>query len=216
MAKKKTGRTTPDDYIAIAAKSNSPSRSGEHSEKNGGEPSDIHLAWYRAWSCEYRSISDIARDAGVGRSACHEAVHRVKEWMKLYTFENILDFRHRQTETLQVVIREALEAWKKSKEIGVTEEFESVTVDGDDPDGFPRDAIKTKRKEVHQCGGAGYLAEARAAMADIRDIWGVDMPKKLAIEMSEYDDLIDPTGLDHSQAVIDQAKAIVAAAVGAK
>lgn len=214
MAKRKGSESQPKRPNASAidmVSEGSANRSGKIGKGRDGEPNEVHLAWYREWTVFHRSIADIARDANVDRSTTHEAIHKVKEWMKLRLFDNIVDFRHRQTQTLESMIAEALVAWSKSKEIGVTEEFESVTVDGETEDDLPRDATKIKRKEVHQCGSASFLAEARSAMSEIREIWGVNMPKKIAVEMTEHEGLIDPVGMEYEDAVIAQAHAIIAA-----
>lgn len=170
-----------------------------------GEPSEIQLAWYHEWTVKHRSLTDIANDAGVTRSAVHQGVHRAKEWIKLEVFNDILDFRHRHTETLEKIVSEALLAWERSKEIGVTEEFESITVDGETEDDLPRDATKTKRKEVHQCGSASFLDEARSALNDIRGIWGVDAPKKTAITFDDEMELLPVEGLTPEEAIRQEA-----------
>jgi hypothetical protein len=210
MAKRKGDDAEPKrpDKSAIddvaAGNANRPGKLGKGSE---GEPNEVHLAWYREWTVFHQSIADIARNAGVGRSTAHEAIHKVKEWMKLRLFDNVVDFRHRQTLTLEMIAKEAIQAWLKSKEKSVTLTTETGNSPGEHGGPWDKESVR----EQDQFGGAQYLSEARAAMAEIRDIWGVNMPKKLAIELSEYDGMIDPSGMDYNQAVVEQAKAIVAA-----
>lgn len=170
-----------------------------------GEPSEIQLAWYHEWTVRHRTLTDIAREAGVSRPAVHQGIQKAKEWIRLHVFDDILDYRYRHTETLETIASEALKAWERSKEIGVTEEFESVTVDGETEDDLPRDATKTKRKEVHQCGSASYLDEARSALNDIRSIWGVDAPKKTAITFDDEMELLPVEGLSPEEAIRQEA-----------
>lgn len=156
-----------------------PSRKPNTSHK-GGEPyspNELHLKWYHQWAVEHTRISEIAAEFNISRQGVHDAVHKVSEWIRLETFDAIIEFRHRQTETLEQMVHDALKAWRDSigpHEVTTTKEGSTAGENGG-----PYDETSVKSEELN--GTAAYLGEARAAMADIRKIWGVDKPQKLEI-----------------------------------
>ncbi len=141
-------------------------------------PSECHMAWYYLWAVQHRGFQEIAKEVGVSRAAVCKAVRRVEEFMRLETFGEILETRHRQTATLENMVAELLRAWHKSKEIGA--------------------------------GDPSYLGEARAAMADIRKIWGVDKPLKLEVSGGNQGEGLERIcGLTPAEALKNQARAML-------
>ena len=77
----------------------------------------------------------------------------------------------RQLAQLEWFICELVESWEKSKldavSLKTTTEKVSETPDVPDSEGYE---VKTERTVKGQAGSPGYLAEARAAMADVRKL----------------------------------------------
>ncbi len=207
MPKRKRAEQLAGDKLKAAevAKGSKGRKPANASQSTDGTPSEGHIAWYREWTVRFRSIRSIAADSGAAPSVVHRAVHKVALWVRLELFDDIVEHRHRHTEQLEHVASEALQAWEKSKEIGVVEtvETEDSAVEGVSV------AKKKKRQEKHQTGDSSYLGEVRSALAEIREIWGVNMPTKLEVTPGDSEGLERVAGKDRVQALADQAAALV-------
>jgi hypothetical protein len=83
----------------------------------------------------------------------------------------------RQTAVLRRILEEALEAWEASKGDAVT-----VTSGRAELDRAGRVvALPDEVRTTGQRGAPQFLAQARAALADIRAIWGLDAPKSVDV-----------------------------------
>lgn len=97
-----------------------------------------------------------------------------------------------QLGVLEYVRQEALEAWRLSKEEAMEVARKSLQAQsgtgqgGTAQTGTVVKPLEQTTKVKSQTGHVPYLAEARAAMSDIRKIVGADRPKKIA--------LTDPSG----------------------
>ena len=162
------------------------------------KPSEVHLAWYREWTIKHRRMTDIAIDAGVTRQAIWHAVHAVKEWLRLELFDQIVEFRERQTECLDQMASEALESWRASKGL------HKVTTTKKCADG---NEVATREEEL--CGDPRFLAEARSAMADIREMWGVNKPQKIEVVDDEGNGFERVAGMTRAQAIKARAERLM-------
>lgn len=110
----------------------------------------------------------IAEKLQVDRSTVTKILQRVSTKAAQNMLDEAIIEKMRQVELLRFVIDESLQAWERSKEAAkvatkkTSDKGEEITQQAKEQDGDPR-----------------YLSEARAAMADIRKILGLDHPLKL-------------------------------------
>jgi DNA-binding MarR family transcriptional regulator len=84
----------------------------------------------------------------------------------------VTDVKVRHTAQLERVFREAFRAWRRSKKDSETMRTRTKTVPGEAEDEV-KETI-TEHTSKNQSGTPSLLAEARAAMAEIRKLWGID------------------------------------------
>lgn len=192
MAKRKSSKPVVLDDDKLPRPVNRSAFRSHGQKRKEWEPSAYQLAIYEAVrkGSSYRAVA--AAFSETGKSISFQRVgaicQAVDQYLAQYYMENIRELRARHTGHLEHIFCEAMAAFEKSKGIGVTEEFESVSIENpENSDGEPIGAIKTKRKEVHQCGNPAFLGEARAALADIRKIHAVDKNPKM-VETDEGDE----------------------------
>ncbi|HTI49764.1 MAG TPA: hypothetical protein VL475_02390 [Planctomycetaceae bacterium] len=113
----------------------------------------------------YRSLSD---EYHLSLSRLHEIVSRIDGWLAPQLMEKIREIKANHTTRLMHIYQEAMAAWEKSKENAVSV-TEKSAADGNE--------LSTTTKG--QCGDSSYLSQARAALQEIREIWGADAPLKL-------------------------------------
>jgi hypothetical protein len=185
MTDKKHPNSKPDIQLDVDMMPRRITRSPyrTNGKRDEWEPSALQWAIYDAVARggSYRGVA--AKFTEAGHEMTFQNVHwtckRIDEYLAQYYMDNVRELRARHTQHLEHLFCEAMAAWERSKEIAVTEEFESIQVDGEEPDDPPRDATKTKRKEVHTAGTPAFLSEARSALADIRKIHAVDKNPKM-------------------------------------
>jgi hypothetical protein len=135
------------------------------------EPTPEHLAIY-AEHCAGRSQRRIARKFECSQYRIFETVQKVDRWFSDQYSGRIREIKANHTQRLEYIFREAMAAWRRSQEDTVSE---SDTVGG-------KDGGKTVTTRKGQVGAAAFLSEARAAIKEIREIWGANAP--LQIEAS--------------------------------
>lgn len=125
----------------------------------------------RAWELRCRGWTQprIARELGLDDSAVCRILKRVSARVLAELKDSVERVKAEQTETLQHVIDEALQAWERSK--GTRKTVTRQTVSGGEND---EDRQRTTQHASERTGDVAYLSEARAAMADLRKVWGVD------------------------------------------
>ena len=112
--------------IALKSKGQKPGRRGNPAPF---VPSEAHLAWYHEWAVNHRRIVDIAKSVKATKQSVHSAVHKVAEWMRLEVFDDILGFRHRQTESLEAAAAETLRKWNETWDVKYLTEFRNLLAD---------------------------------------------------------------------------------------
>jgi hypothetical protein len=88
---------------------------------------------------------------------------KIDKWLAPQWMERIQEIKAWHTECLMTIFQESMAAWQASKMDAVSM-TEKSTVTGDE--------ISVTREE--QCGDPSFLSTARAALAEIRKIWGVE------------------------------------------
>ncbi len=142
------------------------------------EPDSRDLDIYHK-HCKGISQPTIAKEWGITQQRVSKIVQRINEWLVPQYLSRIKNIKAEHTERLMIIFSEAMEAWRRSKEDAVTEEetFSGGLPQEEAPVGKAKPKSKpvdSKRVRKGQAGGAQYLSEARAALAEIRKIWGAD------------------------------------------
>lgn len=135
----------------------------------------------RAWELRKQcwTQKQIADELGMAQSSVSDALQRVEKrlYEEFSTSAHVL--KARQTEQLDHIAAEALLAWEQSKlDAESTEVTEEETEIGDEGNKFPATNRKTKKVTKGQTGNPALLAQAIAALAAQRSIWGAEAPKK--------------------------------------
>ncbi len=136
----------------------------------------------KIWQLRVKGLSQakIGLELGIARETVNRSIKRTMQELHQEMNELILEQKFMQTAQLEHLYEEAIGAWNASKE-GSTERT-LRTVGGGTADPDPRNAGEGKTeqiiKQMESSGDFKYLIEARAALKDIRDIWGIEAPKK--------------------------------------
>ena len=129
------------------------------------EPSPTQLEIYADVS---RGLAqrDVAKIHGVKQPAVSKICKRIEEWLVPQMMESIREIKARHTAHLMHVFQEAMAAWERSKLPAFSTTRKESEENGDE---------RTRTKKG-QTGNSTYLSEARAALKEIRQIWGADAP----------------------------------------
>jgi hypothetical protein len=149
---------------------------------------------------ECQSLGKITHALNAGEQAVAGALRQLEQHAHADLIADTAAVKARQTAQLERVVEEALSAWLHSKKRGNTTRTRTKSAPGKDQ----RNEIKEKIRERtlrSQSGTASYLAEARAALADIRKLWGLDG------KSATFADL-DPTDPEVAEAAIAAALAV--------
>src|SRR5712692_5967519 len=139
----------------------------------------------RAWDLALkgkteRSIAVELAKAGLGTVSA-PAVHQMLERVEKRILEELKGKtdhqKSRQTAALWKLYDEAMEAWERSKK--PQKQMVSKHGPGND-DGRPGSVVESTSTIRENDGDPRYLAEARQILQDIRKIWGLDAPQKIA------------------------------------
>lgn len=142
-----------------------------------------------AWELRQRFWTEqrIADHLGIERSTVSKMLDRVERRLAEQLAAAALPIKSRQTAQLEHVASEAYEAWERSKleaelERVVTAETSVVggALGDDGPVEVTLPAVETRttNERKGQTGDPAHLNTAMKALADIREIWGLDAPKK--------------------------------------
>lgn len=154
------------------------------------QPDSKQMEWFRLWTEDGLNCAEIARRAKpvVTRTAVLLSVKKTEEWFRLENYDSTVRFKGRHTVTLEKIVMLALEGYKRTvglHKVVTTKTTKGGEPDPDDYDSEPEGAeTETTVKAEELAGTVAFLAEARAAMKEIRAIWGVDSPIKSAVEIT--------------------------------
>ena len=141
---------------------------------------EAHAWQLRQQGCTHQRI---AGDLGVDRSTVTAMLARIDRRALAQLNAAVELLKVEQTEILRDVVYEARQAWEKSKSPAVAKKVTKTKKPGDDKGEGDADADVTAQESMTQevqCGDVAYLAQVRAALADIRKVWGLDAPVKNA------------------------------------
>jgi hypothetical protein len=150
----------------------------------------------RAWELRQQGWSErrIAAEIGVEAASVHRILARDEKRLVAQLKEEGEKVKVRQTSVLEHITDEALQAWERSKEsakamtkrTAAKKEGESKGEGKGEGDNAETPSEQVTTHQESRDGNTDYLKEARAALADVRRIWGADAPTKTA--------QTDPTG----------------------
>lgn len=124
---------------------------------------------------QFYSLAQIAEhpDVQLTPKGISSALKRLSKLHAAEFKERILEVRIQQTQQLGCIIREASSAWQSSKE----DSYEQRTTEGG------KDGTLQVNVTKGQTGDPRYLELVRGAMKDIREIWGIDDPVKVDLNV---------------------------------
>jgi hypothetical protein len=124
------------------------------------------------------TVRSIAAAVGMSKSGAAKALLRVEARALAASTGRAVREKTKQLDQLQLVFRESLEAWEKSKKESSTRTRK--TIDGGESGARQVAEVKV----ADNVGDPRFLAEARGALADRRRILGIDAPVRLEQQMA--------------------------------
>lgn len=121
----------------------------------------------------------IAREVGIARQSVHRIIRRVEAQYHESIMATVDDMKARQARRLWHMVDEAMAAWERSKRPATR--VRKTAGRGTDTDGRKgcrgRELFEqTDTRLTTQVGDVRYLDRARAALADIRKLYGLNAP----------------------------------------
>jgi DNA-binding Lrp family transcriptional regulator len=170
--------------------------------KDGAEPrSRVRLRELQAMqlTLEGQSQYQIAAALGISQPAVSKILRRLEDRLLADVAWKVDRQRARQTLRLEFLYAEAVRAWRASQE----------------------DAVRKRQRKSGGTGGASvaelvsenrhgdprFLDEARRLLADLRLVWGVNAPDRLAVDATPFASLSDAaleTALARQQRLLAQ------------
>ena len=170
MAKKKPAKKTARKTARKAV--------GRRSNKNGvrngkeWEPEPRDLEMYAMVVEGVKTFDEIGKEFNLHKSNVSRISKKIDKWLTPQWMDDIRSIKSRHTENLFHIFQQAMRSWEDSKCDEVTVKTEEITV-GDE--GLPGEKTTTTTKQ-NKVGNPAFLSQARAALQDIRKIWGADEP----------------------------------------
>jgi uncharacterized protein YerC len=122
-----------------------------------------------------RTQQQIATEVGVSQPAVSKILKRVEDRLVADVAPMVERWRVRQTLRLDHVYSEAIAGWEASKQDSVRRRQRKLEA-GRGPGGTLAELVSENRP-----GDPSFLEVARRALADLRAIWGVNAPDRLAV-----------------------------------
>ena len=126
----------------------------------------------------------IAARLGISQPAVSKIVRRIEERLLCDVAWRTERQRARHSLRLEFLYAEAVRAWRASQEDGLRKRQRKT-------DGAGGGATVAEIVSENRHGDPRYLDEARKTLADLRTLWGVDAPDRLAVEATPYAGLTD-------------------------
>lgn len=143
----------------------------------------------------------IAEKLGITQSAVSYMLARISKRVLVELDEMAVEAKVTQVHLLGKIIDESLQAWERSKQaiktLNRTVVKKPVEAGGKGADGSPitEETVTTSQGARGSSGDSRFLAEARAAMADIRKILDIEPDRRMIIR---WQDTL-PEGFDPSE-----------------
>lgn len=125
---------------------------------------------------EGRTQHQIAESLDISQPAVSKIVRRMEERLLADVALKIERQRARHTLRLEHLYAEAMRAWRDSQQD--TTRRRQRKSDGGGPGGGTFAELVSENRH----GDPRYLDEARKALTDLRKVWGVDAPERMAIQ----------------------------------
>jgi hypothetical protein len=147
--------------------------------KNGAEPTArVRLREIKAMQLhlEGHHQHEIAQALGVSQPAVSKMLRRIEERLLIDLSWRVDRQRARQSLRLEFIYAESVRAWRASQADGLRRRQRKT-------DGPNRSGSTTVAELVseNRHGDPRFLDEARRALADLRTLWGVDAPERVAV-----------------------------------
>ncbi len=118
----------------------------------------------------------IAEAMGVSQPAVSKIIRRMEDRLLADVSVKVERHRARHTMRLEFIYGEAVRAWQGSKEDGVRRRQRKSEGGAGREGGSIAEIVSESRH-----GDPRYLESARRALEDLRRLWGVDPPERLAV-----------------------------------
>lgn len=128
--------------------------------------------------------AEIAVELGITQSAVSQMLKRISSKVLDRLTSQAEEIKAAQTAQLEQIASESMRGWERSQTAAESERTvtEEVMLEGTQPDGakvqIPSIKQTITKTTEYQAGDPRFLDQARGALADIRDIWGLEAPKK--------------------------------------
>lgn len=163
----------------------------KHVKKKGGrprlnnpwEPDERDMAIY-AKVCAGQTLTETAKQFDITHPRVHVIVQKIDNWLAPQLMGQIREIKANHTTRLMHVYVEAMAAWERSKLDETTYRAKENIM-----------GKETMVTHKGQAGNSSFLSEARAALNEIRDIWGANAPLQI-----EYSGEVRVAGRDISEA----------------
>lgn len=143
--------------------------------KNPKLPSPRDLAVFERVVVRGERQTSLARELKVSKQRISKICERVGQQVFRELAEDFSEHRQQTSVRLEHVYCEALAAWEKSKEGRRSETVTTNSAGG----------VMRSRTRQRASGDVQYLAEARQALADLRELCGLDATKTEILEVHE-------------------------------
>ena len=188
-----------------------PTRRGSSRGGRGG-----HEPRARLISREHRAVelairgwtqAQIAADLGISQAAVSKLLKRVETRVLRETVDTLARHKVRQTQRLEHIVAESLQAWHASKSEHTRRRQRKIDRSGGADQTLAEIVVDPRH------GDPRYLDEARKALADVRKIWGLEAPQRVEVRpvRNPYEEWTDEA-LDAE--IVRQQQLIEAAGVG--
>jgi hypothetical protein len=151
-----------------------PGRGPTKPQRGPWEPTPRDLQIY-ARLCEGQTTREVAKEFDLTHGRIVQLGQQIDRWLAPQLMDSIREIKARHTEHLMHIFRQAMAAWERSKLDSVATTEKSIN-HGEHP------GTETAMTTKTQAGHPAFLAEARAALSDIRKIWGADAPVDVRME----------------------------------
>lgn len=140
------------------------------------EPTANQLELYNAYIAG-ENARDLSKRFKVSVQSVWAWVREINAWLVPQMIDSVREIRCQHTEHLTWIFQESMKAWERSKQDAVTKSEESGVSGGEEGGPWSKEGTKTQG----QVGNPSFLSEARAALREIREMWGADSPKRIDI-----------------------------------
>jgi DNA-binding CsgD family transcriptional regulator len=138
-----------------------------------------------------RTQHQIAATVGISQAAVSKILQRIEERALTDLSNRVERQRARQTLRLEYIVNASMRAWHASQTDRLRKRQRKT-----DADGVAATVAELVSENRH--GDPRYLAEARAALKDLRAIWGLEAPRDLTVAVTGPFTAMSDSALDET------------------